>query len=288
MPFLGSEAVAAGRVTPYQLRTVHRRLFPGVYIDATVPVEPGALVRAALLWAPTGSIVGGLGAALLHRERWYAPDSVRREIDIYSVGTPRAANGVRIRRLARELPADHVVTVDGIRVTSVPRTAVDVARWEDDDDTAIAKIDAVCNRGRTDVVVVGALAEQMAGVHGVGRVRELLGWCDRLADSPPETRLRLLLVRAGLPAPTPQLVIRNEFGAKIATADLGYERQRVAIFYDSELHRQKSNWEFDAWVNAQLTELGWVPIRVTAQMLRSPLMLVRQVSAALTRHSRLT
>lgn len=286
MPFLGSEAVAAGRVTPYQLRTIYRRLFPGVYVDAAVPVEPRILVRAALVWAPTGSIVGGLGAALLHRERWYSPDSVGREIDIYAVGTPRSASGVRIRRLVRELPPDHVVSVGGMQVTSVPRTAVDVARWEVDDDTAIAKIDAVCNRGRTDVAAVGAVAAQMVGVHGVGRVRELLGWCDGRADSPPETRLRLLLVRAGLPAATPQLVIRNEFGVKIATADLGYERQKVAIFYDSQLHRQKSTWEFDAWVNGQLAELGWLPIRVTAQMLRSPLMLLRQVRAALTRHSR--
>ena len=288
MPFLGSEALAAGRVTPYQLRTIHRRLFPDVYVDEAVPLEPRILVRAALLWAPTGSIIGGLGAALLHRERWFAPDSVGREIDIYSVGTPRSARGVRIRRLARELPPDHVVTVGGLRVTSVPRTAVDVARWEDDDDTAIAKIDAVCNRGRTDVAVVGAVAEQMVGVHGVGRVRALLGSCDRRADSPPETRLRLLLVRAGLPAATPQLVIRNEFGVKIATADLGYEKQKVAIFYDSELHRRKSDWEFDAWVNAQLAELGWLPIRITAQMLRSPLMVIRQIRAALTRHARPT
>lgn len=287
MPFLGSEAVAAGRVTPYQLRTSHRRLFPGVYVDAAVPVEPRILVRAALLWAPTGSTVGGLGAALLHRECWYAPESIGGEIDIYSVGTPRSADGVRIRRLARGLPPDHVVTAAGMRVTSVPRTAVDVARWEDDDDTAIAKIDAVCNRGRTDVAAVGAVAAQMSGVHGVGRVRELLGWCDRRADSPPETRLRLLLVRTGLPAATPQLVICNEFGVKIATADLGYERQKVAIFYDGEVHRQKSNWEFDARVNAQLAELGWVPIRVTAQMLRTPLTVIRQISAALSRDSRL-
>lgn len=282
-PFRGSEAVSTGRLTAYRLRSTQRRIFPDVYADAAVPTTPHVLVRGAFLWAPAGSVIGGLGAALLHRERWYAAEAATREVDVYALGAPRSTNGIRIRKLTRALPPDHVVSIGGVRVTSVARTAVDVARWEDDDDTAIAKIDAVCRRGKTSVDAVAAAAEQMPGLHGVGRVRGLLRWCDRRADSPPETLLRLMLLRAGLPAPTPQLVINNEFGEKIATCDLGYERQKVAIFYDSELHRQKSTWEFDAWVNAQLTELGWLPVRVTAQMMRHPPMLLRQIRSALTR-----
>lgn len=283
MPFVGSRALAEGRLTPYELRSSHRRVFPDVYVPDAGPLEPRILVHAAFLWAPPGSVIGGLGAALLHRERWYAPEAVPREIDVYSVGTPRPAPGVRLRRLGRHLPDGHVVTIGGVRVTAAARTAVDVGRWEDDDDTAIAKIDSICRRARTDPHSIVGVADQMARAHGVRRVRKLLRWCDARADSPRETWLRLLLTRAGLPAPVPQLVIRNEFGAKIATADLGYEEQKVAIFYDSELHRQKSNWEFDAWVNAQLIERGWLPLRVTAQMMRSPLMVVRQVGAALRR-----
>ena len=94
-----------------------------------------------------------------------------------------------------------------------------------------------------------------------------------------------MLIRAGLPAPTPQLVIRNEYGQKIAKADLGYEAQKVAIFYDSELHREKSTWEFDAWANAQMAEMGWERFRVTAQMMRSPGTLTRQIGSAVMRGS---
>lgn len=285
-PFRGSEAVSTGRLTAYRLRSTQRRIFPDVYADAAVPTTPHVLVRGAFLWAPAGSVIGGLGAALLHRERWYAAEAATREVDVYALGAPRSTNGIRIRKLTRALPPDHVVSIGGVRVTSVARTAVDVARWEDDDDTAIAKIDAVCNRGHTDVHEVITVAEQMKGLHGVRRVRALLRWCDERADSPRETRLRLMLLRAGLPAPTPQLKIYNEYGVKIATADLGYEQQRVAIFYDSEIHREKSNWEFDAWVNAQLAELGWLPVRVTAQMMRTPPTLIRQIRAALTRAPR--
>ena len=282
-PFRGSEALASGRLTRHQLRTAHSRLFPDVYAVADSTVEPGSRVYAASLWAPSGSVIAGLGAALLHRERWWAPAAVESEIDVYAVGTPHGTAGVRIRRLGRELPPQHVVSIGGVHATSAPRTAVDVARWEDDDDTAIAKIDALCRRSRTGVADVVAVVEQMSGLHGVRRVRSLLRWCDHRADSPRETRLRLLLLRAGLPAPTPQLVIRNEYGEKIATADLGYEEQKVAIFYDSHLHRERAAWEFDARVNAQLLELGWAPLRVTGQMLGTPLTVVRQVRAALTR-----
>ena len=282
-PFLGSAALSAGQVSAYQLRAEYRRVFPNVYIHSAGEISAGKLVQAASLWAPAGSVVGGLSAALLHGERWYAPHRVHEAIDIYCVGTSPATRGVRMRRISRELPPGHVLEQHGLRLTTAARTAIDVGRWENDDDIAIAKIDAVCNRSKTPVGSLDSTLEQMRGLHGVKRVRSLLRLCDDRADSPPETRLRLLLPRAGLPTPTPQLTIYNEFGSKIATADLGYEKQKVAIFYDSGLHREKSQWEYDAWANAQLAELGWERFRVTAQMMRTPVTLIRQIASALTR-----
>lgn len=284
-PFIGSEAVATGRISAHRLRTECQRLYPDIYVERSHGLQPGVWVRGAALWAPAGAVIGGLGAALLHRERWYAPASVPTEIDVYCPGTPRQVRGVRIRRMSRAFPPGHLVVAGGIRFTSASRTAIDVARWEDDDDTAIAKIDAVCNRSKTLVDSLATTVEQMRGLHGVSRVGSLLTWCDELADSPRETRLRLMLVRAGLPAPTPQVTIYNEHGVKIATPDLCYEAEKVAIFYDSELHREKSTWEFDAWANAQLAELGWAVFRVTAKMMRSETALMRQIGKAVKRGS---
>lgn len=285
VPFCGSEAVAAGLVTAYELRSRFRRLFPDVYIEVTCAVTPQILVRAASLWAPAGAVISGAGAALLHRERWYSPEMVLRASDVYCSIARRTPPGVRIRRHVGEFPPGHLVEKAGILCTSAGRTAVDVGRWEKSDDIAIAKIDAVCNRSRIKVDSLSATVDQMPGLHGVNRIRSLLSWCDERADSPPETRLRLMLIRAGLPVPTPQLVIRNEYGEKIAKADLGYEAQKVAIFYDSEMHREKSTWEFDAWANAQMAELGWERFRVTAPMMRSPVTLTRQIGSAVMRGS---
>ncbi|MDX2357979.1 hypothetical protein [Dietzia sp. PP-33] len=270
-------------MTGHRLRSAHHRLFPGVYLARDGPIEPESLVRGAALWAPPGAVLGGLAAALLHRERWYAPAAVAREIDIYTVGTPPAPDRVRLRRLRRALPAEQVVTIRGLTVTSAARTAIDAARWEDDDEVAFAKIDAVCNRSRTDVCEVRTLATELRALHGLQRVRDLLRWCDRRADSPPETRLRLVIARSDLPDPVPQVRIVNEYGAKIATADLAYEIEKVAIFYDGDIHRGRSTWEYDARVNAELAELGWQVVRVTGPMLRSTRTVLRQIGAALER-----
>lgn len=282
-PFLGSRALATGRLTSHQLRTRHQRLFPDVYADITSHAGPDMLVRAAALWAPEGTVVAGAAAALLHRERWYAPEESARAVDLYVPGTTRTPPGIRLRRVRDPLPAHQLVRIDGVTATSPARTAIDMARWEDDDDTAIAKVDAVCNRTHTKVIDVGKLAAELCGVNGLPRVRKILRSCDHRADSPPETRLRLLLCRSQLPNPTPQLEIVNEYGAKIATADLGYRVEKVAIFYDSELHRRREIWEYDAWANSELRELGWQDIRVTAQMLRNEAALLRKIGSALER-----
>lgn len=221
-----------------------------MYLATGAPATPDVVVRGAALWAPAGAVIGGLAAALIHRERWYAPAAVEREVDIYAVGTAPAPGRVRLRRLRRALPAGQVEAIGGLRVTSAARTAIDVARWEVNDDTEIAKIDAVCNRSRIAVSEVSALARGLRGLHGLQRV---------------------------------QVEIHNEYGVKVATADLAYEVGKVAVFYDGDVHRGRSTWEYDARVNAELSELGWQVVRVTGSMLRNPRAVLRQIGAALER-----
>lgn len=282
-PFRGSAALASGRLTRHALYTAHRRIFPDVYVGAGEPVTADILVSAASLWAPAGSVICGLAAARVHGERYYSPEALLREVDVYTLVSTRPPSGIRTRLLRTPLPSRQVHVVGGVTVTSIARTAIDVARWEDDDERAIAKVDAVCNRSRTEVSEVRALASELAELHGLRRVRKLLGSCDHRADSPRETRCRLLLTRSQLPAATPQVTIYNEYGVKVTVADFAYPEERVAIFYDGEVHRRRSTWEHDARVNAELAELGWQVIRITAQMLRSPAALMRQIEAALQR-----
>ena len=52
-----------------------------------------------------------------------------------------------------------------------------------------------------------------------------------------ESRLRLLLVLAGLPRPKVQLSLRDDSGLFIARPDLYYPGARLAIEYDGVTHR---------------------------------------------------
>jgi hypothetical protein len=59
---------------------------------------------------------------------------------------------------------------------------------------------------------VTVMAARYPGARGIGRLRSALALVDAGAESPQETRTRLLLVRSGLPAPRAQIEVRT-YGA---------------------------------------------------------------------------
>ncbi|MDO5678593.1 MAG: hypothetical protein Q4G35_13945, partial [Propionibacteriaceae bacterium] len=80
-----------------------------------------------------------------------------------------------------------------------------------------------------------------------------------------------------------QLEIRDSGGRKIATADLGYRRQRVALFYDGGGHLQREQRDWDSDVTARLAEEDWRSFRVTAGMMRRPDVVMRRTAGLLRR-----
>ena len=76
------------------------------------------------------------------------------------------------------------------------------------------------------------------------RLRSVLDLVDGGAESPRESRLRLLLIRAGLPRPETQIAFRD---LRIRV-DMGWRRWQVAVEYDGAQHwtdpRQRS-WDID-------------------------------------------
>ena len=80
-----------------------------------------------------------------------------------------------------------------------------------------------------------------------------------------ETRVRLLLVLAGMPEPVPGHVIRDEHGEWIAQVDLAYPAQRIAIEYHGDVHRlSRGRWRSDVTKAELLRSLGWTVIILTA------------------------
>ena len=102
-------------------------------------------------------------------------------------------------------------------------------------------------------------------------------------DSPKETELRLLLVRARLPEPEVNGIIRNRYGAKIATGDLVYREYRVLVEYDGGQHRtdeDQYHWDIDRL--DEIMEESWRVLRINKSHLHPhPSVAIRKVETAL-------
>ena len=105
------------------------RVLPRVYAVGVDPRASRTRIRAAWLWAGPDSVLAGAAAAWWHGLRASAPMIVEVIVPLGRRMTPQ--RGVRLIR--SNVPPAEIVTVDWIRVTSVPRTCLDLARWKRDD-----------------------------------------------------------------------------------------------------------------------------------------------------------
>ena len=284
-PFVGAAALAAGVLSEHELRTRFRRVLPGIHLSTGFDYDASARVRAAWLWAPPGAVIAGSAAALLHGEWQVAAEEVHRAVDLYLPRTVRAPRGIRIHALRQPLRAQELAVLDSIPFTAVGRTALDLARWHRDPLRAAIAVDAVCNVTQTPVPDVEEYARTTERLHGRRRALKLFERCDHRADSPRETRLRLIIKDSPLPDPEPQVTILDSAGSHIATADLAYRANRVALFYDGESHLDREQRDWDSSVTARLFDEGWLDLRITSGMLNDPATLVRRVWEMLRRQA---
>ena len=93
-----------------------------------------------------------------------------------------------------------------------------------------------------------------------------------------ETRLRLLLILAGLPRPQVQVPLHDDKGRFIGRPDLYYPTQRLAVEYDGATHRETMT--ADHRRQNRLLNAGYRLLRFTAaDVISTPdsvVMLVRQ------------
>jgi hypothetical protein len=148
----------------------------------------------------------------------------------------------------------------------------------------IAALDALLHRG---VVRMPALSTYRATIGrrpGSRLFTDALEAAEPLAESPMETRSRLVLVNSGLPRPIAQYVIRDSEGRFVARVDLAYPVEKVALEYEGDHHRDRDTFRRDIDRLNALIALDWVVVRATARdIYRDPDQLVRRVSELLRR-----
>ena len=83
---------------------------------------------------------------------------------------------------------------------------------------------------------VEMLLDRHAGARGIVQLRRAVELMDGGAESPQETRTRLLLMAAGFPRPQTQIVVCDEFGYFIGRVDMGWAEWKVGVEYDGPQH----------------------------------------------------
>jgi hypothetical protein len=276
-PFIGSEAVASGALTPYALRSAFVSIHRNVFIPRGAEVTAVVRAKAAWLWSQRRGVVAGLSASALHGAKW-----VDRNHPAEIIYENRHAPAT-IRTWSDRIEDDELMPLGGIKVAAPARTAFDMAcRYPVG--KAVAAIDSLARATGLKVADVETIVERYRGRRGIRRVRIAMSLVDSGAESPRETWLRLLLIRAGFPPPETQIPIYDEYGALIAVLDMGWEDIKLAVEYEGDHHRtNRRQFNKDIRRAEALTELGWIGVRVTAEDTEGGVL--RRVSAAWDRRA---
>jgi hypothetical protein len=272
---VASEALESGVVTRQALRTTYVKLHRNVYAPRDLTLTARDKAIAAWLWSRRESVLVGSSAAAMLGTKWLAADE---PAELARVRQP-SPGGIVIRCGA--IADDELSAVDGIPVTTAARTAFDIGR-RNTLDRSVIRVDAVLNAAGSTVADVAEIAARYPGARGIRSLRATLDLADGGAESPQETRLRLILVRAGLPRPVTQIPVADDRGRIVRRIDMGWPDHLVGVEYDGEQHWKDPTIHADD-INRQefLAAKGWWIIRVSARHMRDPQSIVRRVTAAL-------
>jgi very-short-patch-repair endonuclease len=218
---------------------------------------------------PEGSGFTGRSAATL----WGVPD-VADPTDPVDVVVPagsrwNAGPGVRVRTL----PKGQILVRRG-RWLCAGRvdTAVDLIRWGGTDD-AVVLLDRLCLEGMVRLDDVRAAVQELPRCQGSARARQVAELADGCAESPQETRLRLLLGRAASlqgPAASERVVGGRE------VLLFAYPDLKIAIEYHGLWHGGRNAFLDDRRRMNRLAAVGWTVLHVTAGDMRHPERLAAQ------------
>lgn len=232
---VGRAELAAGGVTDAELRRAHRngavvRPCRGAYLAADDdragdPVWRHTVrVRAIASHLSPDAVVSHQSAAALHGLwLWKVP------LDRVHVVRDRDHGGRRTRSLhvhPAPLAPDEIVEVGSLAVTSVARTVADLARTVPFEPAVVAADSALRPGGERRAITQPDLLAAVRG--GRGRTgnaaaERIARFADGASTGVPESRSRVAIHRAGLPAPVQQRHVYDGLGGWLATVDFWWD-----------------------------------------------------------------
>jgi very-short-patch-repair endonuclease len=246
----------------------------GLYSWAGLKESPQLMLSAVARRLPAGAAFSGPTAAWLHGFEFSPCDPI--EVTIPNpVGIRRA--GAYVRRAA--LTSEEIVLRRGLPTTSALRTVVDLGGRNPLTEGVVAA-DLVLRARLVTLAEIRNYVAEHPRAKGIARLRRVVNLAEPNVESQMETRLRMLLVLAGLPRPEVQVPIYDDQGGFLARPDLIYRHQRLAIEYDGSNHRDRlvdDNRRQNGLIGA-----GYRLLRFTApDVYGDPAQVVRQVRSAI-------
>lgn len=247
-------AVAAGEV---------RHVFRAVYCDARLPDTTELRAAAICLLLDEHVVVTDRTASWIHGVDSFEPFGLDRQqpLEVVSTGPHDRTRRAGLLGGKRDLLADEVLVVNGVRVTTPLRTAADLAcrrgRF-----AAMAVLDAFMRTHRLTTEDYQMMVRRFVGRRGVVQLRELVQYADPDCESHGESWTKLAIIDAGLPRPQPQVWVDLP-GIGRVRLDFAYRWAKVAVEYDGEEHHSSdADREHDRIRRKALRDAGWIVIVV--------------------------
>lgn len=269
---LGYSAAAISRATEAgRLHRVHR----GVYAVGRASLSDQGRCRAAVGSCGGAALLGHSSAAWL----WGLLPTLAKPVEVVTAHASHPRGGFRIHRCRSLSQADRDEE-DGIPVTSIPRTLLDLAatgsEWRLQQ--AIEKAERL---DRLDLPAIDTLLSRLRQPRGGPRLLRALDiYRDPAFSRARSERLFLALVKgAGLPRPALNTFVAGH------EIDAYWERERFAVEVDGwGAHRTRAAFEADPLRQEDLKLAGVDSIRVTARRIeRQPERVATRLATLLAR-----
>ncbi len=275
-PFRRADALKAGLTDAMLRGPGFRRLYTGVHLRSDVQLWPTTYVEAALLLHPASAFASHMSAGVIHRLP--VPDDHQVHISVFTKADRRRRDGIRHHLATAEAA---VTTQVGLRASSPVQLFLELADRLGLVDLVVLG-DAIVKRG---LATPGDLREAAAAWTGRGHAlaERAAGLVRAGVDSPMESRLRMLIVLAGLPEPVVNVTLRRRDGSVMMRLDLSYPDLRIVVEYDGQQHRTDlDQWDTDIARDEWFGEEQWRVVKVVARdVFRRPHRTIERVHAAL-------
>jgi very-short-patch-repair endonuclease len=243
------------RLERKRLHPVHR----GIYAVGRRRLSRAGVRMAAVLACGDGAVLSHRSAAV----HWgiYRPDPSL--TDVTASGRVGRREGIRAHKAL--LPADEITEVDGIPVTTVARTLLDLAAILNRHqlERAIEQAEALRLSDATPLV---ALVTRYPGRRGTAVLKAIIGAENRTAGmTRSELEERFLRFLAERELPLPRTNVWLQIGEDWIEVDCVWPEQRVVAELDSwTYHGTRAAFRRDRARDRRLKVAGWQPIRITS------------------------